>query len=238
MMNSKMMIAAAGVLVIAGGAMADTVSAKFDGTGRGTNLKATLDSSGLDVFVGSLRYTLTNGTGAGVALNGTHRTFCADLLQFVSTSSTTHLVVQPSVLMTAVSAANGEARASALADIFAIYGAQAADSAADTSFAAAFQLIVWDIIYDYTPAGVSSLSLTGGRFVASQTNGSALSGAVTTAYNTIKSAIGPSFGSTGLFAITSGNFQDQLVQVQTLVPTPGALALAGVGLLAASRRRR
>lgn len=238
MMNTKMMIATAGLLMMATGAMADTISAKFEGTGRGTNLKATLDNSGVNVFVGSLRYTLTNGSGVGVALNGAHRTFCADLLQTVSTSATTHQVVQASVLTNAISATNGAARASALADVFAIYGTQATDSAADNNFAAAFQLIVWDIIYDYTSAGVSSLSLTGGRFVATQTNGSALSSAVTTAYNTIKSAIGPAYTSNGLFAITSGQFQDQLVQVQTLIPTPGAAALAGVGLLAVGRRRR
>src|SRR5690606_21664054 len=118
-------------------AMADSIDVRFLGTGSGQNVKINLNGSAQTVFAGQLRHELTNGVGIGAALEGTWVTFCIDLANHVTNSAQTYGITDIATLPVP---AMGEARAQAVADMYAYAsGAQTAAGAAN-ALAAAFQV--------------------------------------------------------------------------------------------------
>ncbi len=114
--------------------------------------------------------------------------------------------------------------------------AQLSDRASDT-FAAAFQIAVWEIAEDFDDReGVASLDINRGSFKAKKTNGWRLSGDIVDYIDDLFGSIGSGARDQGLIALKSKKHQDQIIKV---VPAPMTLAgFAGVGLAAARRRRR
>ena len=235
--NSKTAAFAAIVLAAVAGAgsvaQAQTVSVAYLGTGAGRNVKATMGATTKDVFSGQLRHTLSNPTPGYSQWSGTFVTFCADFTQTVSSTASTFNIVPVASL--AVGAPMGAEKAAAINDLYHAFGTQATAGGASADLAAAFQLVVWEIIGDWTSStGLSGLSLDGGTFRATQTNGNALTNAVSTHAATMFGALGTNRPTVPLSGIASGTRQDQIVTV----PAPGAVALAGMGVLLIAKRRR
>ncbi len=224
----------AALAIAAGSAAADTVRMEFDSTGSGRNVRVSLGSSTINCFAGQLVHTFSNGNGAAAGLTGNYITFCSDFAQSVSTSGSTYTV--SGIQNLPGSGPMGAAKMHAIYDMYAAAGGSQMGSDAD--MAAAFQLAIWEVIYDYDPSSAGSLNLASGTLKARSTSGSALSSAIATRAASLFSAIGSNAAQTGLMGFTSSSFQDQILQLQ-LVPVPLAAVagLAGLGIVGYTRRR-
>lgn len=213
---------------LTGTAMADTVTAKFTGTGKGTNVKAITETVTSNVFSGQLKYQFSNPSGPLAAgLTGNFITFCIELNQNTSSSNQTYTV-------TSLVDRLGPTKAAAIAGVFASTGLNPLFNTASNDLAAAAQLAVWEIVEDYdgTPG---SISLTAGDFRATKTDGSPLPAALTGMATSLLAAVEtPSLSSLDFLAISNSSKQDQLV----IIPAPGAAAIMALGGLAIARRKR
>ncbi|XVJ57870.1 MAG: hypothetical protein HEQ23_00150 [Tepidisphaera sp.] len=225
------------VLVAAAAASANAgfVDMKFLGTGEGSSVRISHFGNQRNVFAGQLRHQIANGTGSEAALNGDHRTFCADIAQYVSSSFTPYEVVE--IEQVSNVSPMGNVKAGAIRAIYTAAGSSAIASNATASLAAAFQLAVWEIVTDYNGTA-GSLSITAGDFRATKTDGSSLSATVLGHLTTLfAAATSSNEGSPQLAGLRSGSAQDQLVMGFS-IPTPGTAVLAGFGVLCLGRRRR
>ncbi len=229
-------VAAAVVAAAAGAASADTVNVKFVGTAKGSNIKIVAPGVNTNVFAGQLKHELSGGTGLGALFNGTYNTYCTDITQYV-TSTTKAYTVVPVEQVPNVSPM-GLSKADALRNLYTYGAGVQSTSAASNDFATAFQIAVWEIVSDYnTNLGLTSLSVSGGSFKAYNTSGGSLSSGITTQLNNLFSGIFnlPEGAVPAQIAgISHASAQDQIVTV----PTPGALALAGMGGGLLIKRRR
>ncbi|MCC6675686.1 MAG: hypothetical protein IT436_00955 [Phycisphaerales bacterium] len=232
----KLMIGMVSIAALAGAAGADVVNVRFTGTARGGNYGVVFNGSGMNVFAGQLKHTLSGGTGVAAGLSGEHTTFCTDLYQYVTSTTLTYDVVPLEALPS--SSPMGAGRAAALLDIYTTAAGAQLSSSASNDYASAFQLAVWEIATDYNPnVGPSSLNISSGNFRATKTDGSPVSSAVQGYLSTFFAVVGaPRTGSDpDILGLRSGSNQDQLVQV----PGPGSAVIAGLGgLLAVGRRRK
>jgi hypothetical protein len=212
-------------------AQADVVDLNFLGTGAGGNVSLSLIGLGsMDVFSGQLRHHMANGTGALAGLNGDYVTFCPDLYQHVDSAVNSYTltalanmpVVNPPV------ATMGAARAAVLNTLYANYGSTA-ETTGDNDFAEAFQLSVWEIVYDW--AG-GPLDVSGGNFTATAQGGGSLPSGVTAWIGAFSSTLGVLANGDYVLGLGNPDHQDQLV-----TPAPGALALIGAAGLCSRRRR-
>lgn len=234
----KSLIAIPAVIASLAGASAyaDTVNVRFTGTGRGQSVRIDFPGGSMNVFAGQLNHELTNGVGPqGVALEGNWATFCTDITQHVTNSPLTYDIVDLSLVPNV--SPMGNAKADALRDVYAYAnGAQAAGNASN-EYAAAFQLAVWEIVTDYDAnAGNASLSIAGGGFRATQTNGSALSSNIQNYLASFFGSVGSPGGAT-LLGLRSSTAQDQIIPT-SYVPAPGSAVLGGLGGLCMGIRRR
>jgi len=229
-------VAAAVVAAAAGAASADTVNVKFVGTGKGSNVKIIAPGVNQNVFAGQLKHEMSGGTGLGAILNGTYVTYCTDITQHV-TSTTKSYTVVPIEDVPNVSPM-GLSKADALRNLYSFGAGVQLTPAATNDFAAAFQLAVWEVVSDFNSnLGVSSLSITDGTFKAKSTNGNALSSGITNQLNNLFAGIfnlPEGSAPVEIAGISHATAQDQIVTV----PTPGALALAGLGGGLLIKRRR
>lgn len=234
----KSMSVVAGLLagcVAAGAAGAQTIDVRHLGTGKGTNVRVTHAGGTQNVFAGQLRHLLSNGTGPAAAFNGEWLTFCSELSQVVTSSTRTYSITAVENLPGA--APMGAQKAAAITDLYTTVSPSVHGDSASNDLAAAFQLAIWEVVADFDPAvGAASLSLTGGTFRATRTNGSALSSGVMNAVNALFAAVGNAGPNAraNLTGLTNGVSQDQIIPV----PTAGTAVLAGAGLLLAGGWRR
>lgn len=225
--------------VLAGAAQADTVKVKYTGKGLGRDVQMTFGSSTTNLFAGQLKHQFTDGVGPiGSTIAGELRTFCTDLTQYVTNTTKTYQVV---ALQAVPGAGMGADKAQAIRNMYAFaHDAQFATGNNNTNkdLAAAFQMAVWEIVYDYS-GGRSSLDVTTGSLKFKQTNGSALSLGVRTQLNNLFNASMTDGAYRSIVAVSNDSFQDQIVQLNT-VPMPAAAGMGFCGLagVAARRRRR
>lgn len=222
----------------AGAASADTVDLRFLRTERGRSVKAITGAVAQDVFAGQLVHRFSSGTGLGPALAGDRITFCTDLFEYVTTTARTYEITgvenvpDPSM---------GGAKAAAIGDLYRFAeGSQSRGSTSD-DFAAAFQIAIWEIVFDFSAVGGrSSMNVTSGGFQAKKTDGSSLASSIIGHLNNLFDAVG-SFGARSadpgaIVGLHRVGAQDQIIEIP--LPTPGLLASAGLLSVAAVRRRR
>ncbi|MFN0012044.1 MAG: Cys-Gln thioester bond-forming surface protein [Phycisphaerales bacterium] len=226
---------------LAGAAFAaPTAEMAFTGAGKGSNVKIVFNGNSFNAFSGQLKHTISGATGLNSVINGDRRTFCIDLSQHVNKNTNTYEIVDIVAEVSGISPAFAGVRGAAISGIYNTFGSAAIGSTNATSndFAAAFQLAVWELAYDFTGVA-SSINLAAGVASFKKTDGSALSGGILTQFNNIISAVGNGPVAAGLVALRSGNYQDQLVYVPgTLIPSAGSAAMAALGGLLIARRRR
>lgn len=213
----------------------DTTNLKFVGTGIGRNdINIKFDSHSENVFAGQLKHSFTGGVGSLEWLNGkTISTYCSEPTQTVTSTRSQYERVGIPQLDPHVWSVNGAAKTSAIESLFnAAYGS--VTSAATTrDMAAAFQIAVWKIGYDYDGTA-ASLNMSSGRFHASLRGGSALDTGLQAQLNNFFGAAQKGSQSCNVIALHSDCSQDQL----TTVPEPATMAALGVGLAGILRRRR
>jgi uncharacterized protein (TIGR03382 family) len=207
------------------------VEFQYTGVGKGTAVKIALDGSAFNAFAGEIKHSARNGTGIGEWFNGiTLNTFCTEIEQHTSGSWLQFTISNPGLVTPANPVA---AKTQALADMFALLQTRRGTNAFNNDMAAAFQIAVWEIVYDFNAeAGRSSLDITSGRFDARSTNGNPLAAGISSKVNEFWDAIGGGARTLDVFGFHNSTAQDQIV------PTPGGLALGGLGLIAMGRRRR
>jgi hypothetical protein len=125
----------------------------------------------------------------------------------------------------------GPAKAQAIADVWAAAGGQQFASA---PFAAAMQMMIWEIVYDFD-GGSSSINSAAGnvQYQSTQTTQAYFTSTLAT-FDSFKSAIGSGGSLSNMRAVTNGQNQDQIV----IVPAPGAIALLGAAAILLTRRQR
>jgi len=157
-------IAILATLTAAGAATASPINVAYTGMGSGSNTRITFGSTTLTTFTGQLKHNLTGGAGNASLFNGAQTAYCIDLAQRVTSNVSTFEVVSPSVVTNLVSPTLGPARAQAYTDLYSVFGSQAIAANASNDFGTAFQMLAWEIMYDYNPSlGTSSLDLSAGN---------------------------------------------------------------------------
>ncbi len=227
--------ASVSALAICSFSHAGFVDVAFTGTGKGQNVKIVSPGHNGNVFAGQLNFALSNST-AGDFLNGNWIGFCTDLYQTVSAGTNQYEVLPISALP--MGAPMGAAKAAAIQSIYSFAAGAQLSSGTTNAFAAAFQLAIWEIVTDYTGVGPSlGLNITSGLFSATKTDGDPLSATIMGHLASLFGAIGTS-GDANLIGIGSSNRQDQILEISNVIPGPGALATAAIGVLLSGARRR
>ena len=214
-------------------AKADTVNMQYMGTGNGRVVRISINSMSKNVFAGRLQHN-------AVWSNGSHSsivTFSTDLFQSVSSASMSPYSRTSAALLSGNGGYTnlGYARQQAIKDVFAAAAGRQYTLGHD--YATAFQVALWEIVYDYNPnTSNHNLDIANGVFRAKQIDGTSLSASIREKVAALFAAVGANANLQTLMAFKSTGFGDQL----TVVPLPPTawLALGGLGLVAAGRRLR
>lgn len=231
-----------GVVCAVSAASADTANVSFVGAGQGRNVQMSLGSLGLTVFAGQLRHDISSGTGVAAGLQGIYATFCSDASEFVKYAETPYFVTDLSNLPASGGwAPMGVEREQAVYDLYAAAGGSQLGVSADADLAAAFQVALWEVIYDFNGTRASMDANTGVMRVT-ETSGAAFSGTMLTCLNSLlDSVMTITAAQSGLIGLGNWGGQDQVVS-PVIIPLPnaalmGLAGLASIGVVAAVRRR-
>lgn len=222
-------------------ASADTVSVMYVGAGQGRNVQMSLGAVTLNVFAGQLRHDLS-GSGAAAGLSGVYSTFCADAREYLAHAETPYAIADIANLpVSGGFAPMGADRKQEVYDLYAAAGGSQLGVSANADLAAAFQVALWEIIYDFNGTR-SSLDAGTGVMRVSESGGSAISGAMLSYINGFFDTIMTiTTAQSGLIGLSNPGGQDQVVS-PVIIPLPnaaimGLAGLTGIGFAAAVRRR-
>lgn len=224
-------IAFAASAALSGVASADLVTVQCTGVGAGRSVSVTHLGTVRSVFAGQILLTLTNSTSG--TLNGSWRSFCTELSQYIYINGAAQSYQVLAVKDVPVPGPSmGQVRADAIGRMYT--AAAAAQYGTDADFAAAFQIAVWEVANDYDGTQ-ASLNLAAGNL-----QGPSLSAAVITPLTTLLAAAGDTTRSAAqLFGIGNASFQDQILDPASAIPTPGSVVMLGLaGLVGFGRRRK
>lgn len=214
----------------AGLANADLVSVAATGTGAGRDVNVTHGATTRNVFAGQIRLTLSASTGFN--LNGAWTSFCTELHQFIYLDGVARVYeVQPLSDLPIPGAGMGSVKADAIARMYAT--ANDAQFGTNNDYAAAFQIAVWEVVNDFDGTA-GSLDVSSGDFKGNNLS-AAIAGNLAVLFASAADLGGPT---RSLIGIGSSGFQDQILDITSVIPAPGALALLGVAGLIGVRRRK
>ncbi|MFN0131536.1 MAG: hypothetical protein ACKVW3_03235 [Phycisphaerales bacterium] len=235
---------AIGAFGAAGAARADSVNLGYLGTGHGRVIHASVGTQSWDLFAGRLIHSASNGTGQLRTLPSTIVTFCADLMQ--SRSSIVSSFIRTSVAGTSPNAGIqnlGVAKQQAIYDVY--QAAAGRQFTAGHDYATAFQITMWEVIYDYNVTVPNhGLNVAAGNFRAASLGQGSLTASIATKVQFLLSSVGSGTTAQGLMGLKSGPYQDQIYLPPAVVGVPlppaawmtfGGLSL--VGLAHCMRRR-
>lgn len=229
-MNTRTMtrtLAVAATALTAGSAAAGSVDVRFDGVSPGERVRVYLDTDN------SGSYDYNKRINAGV-MNWTNRdtgaqldTFCIELTQFISSGQERTYTMHDD--LTAAPRTDGVILSDTKADKLERFWGQYRDLVVDSDTASAFQVGIWEIVYD----GDGALDITYGEGRFSVSSHSDYRDTVGIASQWL---IGLNLNGerTDLMALSNSSKQDQITEV----PTPAAAAAGLVLLGLATRRRR
>ncbi|MBL8764899.1 MAG: hypothetical protein JNM07_11580 [Phycisphaerae bacterium] len=228
-MKLTLSVCAAAATFVAASACADTVQLKYTGTGKYRTVTAAGTIFSGNVKAGELLHEAQSGNGEASVLSGTISTFCTELTQSVTTSFKTYTIRTVDQAPRPGGGMGGD-KAGLIYDL---YNGAAERQYESNDKAAAFQLLIWEIVYDYNGSSLSSIDYSVGalRF----TN---LGSGVVTWFNTFKALLGQHTVALYLRAATNDTKQDQLIRIPTQVPLPGSIGLGIMGLSVMGLRRR
>ena len=183
----------------------------------------------LNYTPGEVNWTLSSNT-SNIVLPTHFVTFCIELGQDISTGTpyqysvvTVDKAPQPGSSQTGNGNGMGTYKAGEIAKLWGAYYSSIGNSG---DMAAGMQLAMWKIEYDWSSSSQST-SFSSGNFQATDTSNNA----ITDATNMLKYVIAHDNtlqGAPNLWALSSGNAQDQIVQA---LPVPSSAWLAGIGAL-------
>tara|TARA_R110000744_G_scaffold21310_5_gene55308 strand:+ start:2833 stop:3552 length:720 start_codon:yes stop_codon:yes gene_type:complete len=233
-------IAVSALAIASSAASAGVVDMIYTGIGAGLSVQVHEGANPpRDLFAGELYHTISNGVGVDAYLNGAQTTFCADLLEAVVFGSNQFTVtdIENMPLTSGGAVPMGAVKADAIRSLYSASVLTLQAGGLSNSYAAAFQLAIWEIVADYDGTD-ASLDITAGDTIFTKQDGSALQASVFTEFSGIKADLMTAMGGggssfAGLIGLANEGAQDQFV-----VPAPGALALISLGGLVATRRRR
>ncbi len=242
-MKMRYLTAVVGSLcAVATPAAADQVGMMYVGAGQGRDVRMSVGSLTMDVFAGQLKHQISGGTGAASGLNGVYTTFCADAAEYLKYAETPYSVAAIADLPKSSGwAPMGAEREQGVYDLYAAASGSQLGASSDADLAAAFQVALWEVIYDFNGTR-SSMDATSGIMSVSQTSGAALTGSMLSYLNGFFDAIMlVTAQQSGLIGLSNWGGQDQIVSpVMIPLPNPALLGLAGMaglGALAMIRRR-
>lgn len=231
-MRLASLVGAASVLATAS-VQAETVNLQHTANGNGRMIRASINSLNKDVFAGRLMHTVQRNGGGTYSM----ASFSTDLLQACSSSSTPYNTSSVALLSGNAGVTNlGMGKMQAVYDIFAAAANRQFTLGHD--YATAFQVALWEIVYDYNPnAQNQGLNIASGVFRATQTNGALLSQSIRDKVGFLLNAVvTTNANGTNVMGYRSGGYGDQVTQILPL-PTGAWLGMAGLGLVAVARRR-
>jgi uncharacterized protein (TIGR03382 family) len=217
----------------AGAFAANSVDLQFVGTDLGRAVRIVHGSMVLDTFAGELRHRFTNGVGLGAPFSGMELdTYCVEVTESVADASQTYTVQDDIAFVS--SPLIGPERALVIGRMYALLLTTQAGGEFDDDWAAGFQIAVWDAVYDYDAGvGRDSLSVDTGHLIVQAAGGGALGAGPRAKAEIFFDAVGlDGIDAPPIFGFHHDGRQDQIV------PAPGTLSLAGLGLAALVRRRR
>jgi hypothetical protein len=255
-------LALAGVVGLTAAAQAETVQAKFTGTNiwKATRVVQVVDGNNVAVRAKTGIYNFDNQT-AESSLSESIATFCLEPNQHISPGGSYNYDIVPltaSPQSPAIPTADQtmtDAAADGIRELWARYRDQIVNPTATSGSvanptgssaderAAAFQLAVWELVYDTADKYLGDRS---GAFFATEGGN-----AITIANDWLDTLNGDFASSETLVGLTNSDVQDQMTIVPAgsvpsegvAVPTPSAaggaaLVLGSIGLVGVIRRRR
>jgi len=239
-------VAVAGLMLGSSRASAETVSLDFTKTTGTAPVGVTYTISGSTTSTSITPgpyYWQQTGSPMNSNFGSTVATFCVELNQTfpAGTSSGAFNV-------TSLAAVKGTATADAIQKLFGnnYNTAWASSSFTGSTNSTAFQLALWELVYDGTGGALGTGNFT---YTGSLTSGVGLAAKnmLTALGSTSSSAFGAAFPNSQVVWLSSGSFQDQIAIVPHVPPPPGvpappSIVLAGLalgtGLFGRAFRRR
>jgi hypothetical protein len=129
--------------------------------------------------------------------------------------------------------AMGAAKAEAIQNMLSLLVSETNAGRFGADMAAGFQIAVWEVVYDFDPsAGRGSVDISTGDLLVNDVGGGVLNTGIAAKVSEFLDHIAIAGVEILPYAFVNEGRQDQII------PTPGSLALAGIGGLLMARRRR
>ena len=226
-MMKRLLLAAVAAIGLASQVRAD-ITALFSGTSPYETVSTTAFGTTINGMpVGPFRFSSTSSSVPTLPTN--FYAFCADYFQPVVPGQT--YTYETRTFTDLPNIGSNSIKAARFQELFDRFYATAGTT---STAGGAFQVAVWELLFDGTSIGTPSL--TTGDFTAA--NNAGVVNLAQSWLNTIDDPTAPPASSVVILGLYNCNFQDQLTIVPNPVPAPAGLVLLGLGGLALAARRK